>query len=259
MPSPELLIQRIDAALDQAAQVFSRFDRSKVSELTKSGGDPVTEADYALDRVLRETLLGPSEGWLSEETADDANRLERDLVWIVDPLDGTREFIDGLPEFCTSIAAVCNGQPLAGGILNPAADLRIVGAVGVGATVNGEPVKPASNQNVLASRSEWNRGTWEVVEASGLEVVPMGSVAYKFARVAAGLDFTTWTPVPKHEWDVAGGAALLLSIGGSALGLDGQALQFNQPRPWMPGAIAIPPWLGNRQESIEKLIAAQTA
>lgn len=216
-----------------------------MASAVKDGGDPVTAADLELDHVLKESLLRPGEGWLSEETADDLIRLECDLTWVVDPLDGTKEFIEGLPEFCTSIAAVANGRPIAGGVLNPAAGMRIVGAVGSDVTVNGHTaetmdVSSFEGLRVLASRSECKRGTWTHVADRGIEVVPMGSVAYKFARVAAGLDPLTWTPVPKHDWDVAAGAALIASAGGRTVGLDGKDLLFNRPDPWMSGAIAVP-------------------
>ncbi len=253
------LLTRIEAALDAAAAVFARFDRDSIAELTKGGGDPVTVADYALDEALKETLRSDNEGWLSEETADDSSRLEESLVWIVDPLDGTREFIDGLPEFCASVAAVVDGQPVAGGIVNPAAGLRISGAVGIGVTVNGSLASEPTNRSILASRSEWKRGQWAVVEDAGLDVVPMGSVAYKLARVAGGLDRATWTPVPKHEWDVAGGAALLAAVGGTVLGLDGEPLTFNQDRPWLSGAVAAPPWFEEDRARTYELIELQLA
>ena len=93
---------------------------------------------------------------------------------------------------------------------------------------------------MLASRSEVGRGQWAAAEGLGVQVVPMGSVAYKLARVAAGLDLATWTLVPKHEWDVAGGAALLAAAGGTVVGLDGEPLAFNQPTPWFRAVIAVP-------------------
>lgn len=261
---PNVLLERLQGALSAAASVFSNFDRQHVVELKKAGGDPVTEADLALDDAIRETLLSDGEGWLSEETADNLERLDSDLVWIVDPLDGTREFIDGLPEFCTSIAAVAGGRPVAGGILNPAADLEILGAQGVGVTCNGQaaeprPVRSIDELRVLASRSEVTRGQWSVVQSDGIEVEPMGSVAYKLARVAAGLDDLTWTPVPKHEWDVAAGAALMTASGGRTLGLEGAPLVFNQPNPWLSGMIALPPGFETHLDTIRAFIERQVS
>lgn len=257
-------MERIDSALDQAAAVFARFDRRRIAELTKEGGDPVTVVDVEIDRVLKRALLRDGEGWLSEETADDHGRLDAELVWIVDPLDGTREFIDGLPEFCTSVAAVIEGVAVAGGVINPAAGFRVVGGVGHGVRLNGTEVRipepiPLARMRVLASRSEVERGQWAVVQSAGIRVEPMGSVAYKMARVATGLDRATWTPVPKHEWDVAGGAALLSAVGGSAIGVEGANLVFNRPRPWLSGAIAVTPGFEVHVPEVQELIRLQTA
>jgi myo-inositol-1(or 4)-monophosphatase len=131
-------------------------------------------------------------------------------------------------------------------------------------TCNGEPTRrsqPAKlrDMSVLASRSEWNRGEWEVVEEAGLHVIPMGSVAYKFARVAAGIDNATWTPVPKHEWDVAGGAALLAAGGGKLVSLGGDPIRFNRPSPWISGAIAVPDGFDPHLETVMGLISRQVA
>lgn len=263
---PNALLQRATDALNETRSVFASYDGKRIAEMKKDGGDPVTAVDLEIDHLLRERLQRPGEGWLSEETADSTERLHCEVVWIVDPLDGTREFIEGLPEFCVSVAAVVAGRPVAGGVLNPAADLLITGALGLGVECNGQasqPLQPAEGETirVLASRSEWKRGEWSVVESAGFQVVPMGSVAYKMARVAAGLDHITWTPVPKHEWDVAGGAALLSSAGGQTVDASGAPIAFNQPRPWLPLAIALPqgrdPVLGQIRRLIEKQVASE--
>src|SRR6202049_3813764 len=110
------IVQRIYAALDAARMVFARFAPGAIETEYKIGHDPVTEADRAVDAVLRQSLLRDGEGWLSEETADNPSRLNKERVWIVDPLDGTREFVEGLPEYCVSIGYVESGIPVAGGI-----------------------------------------------------------------------------------------------------------------------------------------------
>lgn len=265
MPTdPSQLASRIEEALSAAADVLRQFDRETIAEHKKAGGDPVTEADVALDTELRRCLQADGEGWLSEETADDSSRLDKSMVWIVDPLDGTREFIDGLPEFCTSVGAVVDGVPVAGGILNPAADVEVIGAMGFGMRCNGRQVTRAAmpqlkSIRVLASRTEVSRGQWTAVESEGVRVEPMGSVAYKLGRVAAGLDHLTWTPVPKHEWDVAGGAALMAASGGATFGLNGERLVFNQRRPWFNGIIAIPAGLEEHLDWILSLVQRQLA
>ena len=241
-------LARIEAALLAAGRLLAEYARRDLEVEEKRPGDPVTEADRAADALLRETLLagspaGEPEGWLSEETADDPVRLERRRVWIVDPLDGTREFVSAIPEWCVSIGLVEDGRPVAGGIYNPLAERLILGAEGLGVTLDGEPAavtgRPTlDGATVLASRSEVGRGEWDRFEGGVFRVEPTGSVAYKLGLVAAGLADATWTLRPKNEWDVAGGAALVLAAGGAVRLPAGDTPTFNRPRPWLPGFLA---------------------
>src|SRR5437660_12743563 len=152
------ILQRIEAALEAAREVFARFTPGAIETEYKIGHDPVTEADRALDAVLRQNLLREGEGWLSEETVDDLARLDKTRVWVVDPLDGTREFVQGIPEFCVSIAYVEDGRPVAGGICNPATSEIIIGAIDAGAVYNGKPARSSQRTTlkgslILATRS----------------------------------------------------------------------------------------------------------
>jgi len=208
----------------------------------------VTEADRQLDAVLRKELLRDGEGWLSEESVDDCTRLEKNRVWVVDPLDGTREFVAGIPEFCVSIAMVENGRPVAGGICNPATNEVFLGSLESGVTYNGKTAGPSQRTTldgatVLASRSETNRGEWKQFEGANFKVRPMGSVAYKLALVSAGLADITFTLVPKNEWDVAAGVALVTSAGGFVSTLENGPLECNRRNPLISGLIACGPRL----------------
>jgi myo-inositol-1(or 4)-monophosphatase len=241
-------LRRIHTALLAARIVFQRFTPGAIAAEYKAGHDPVTAADRALDVVLRKELLREGEGWLSEESADDFTRLEKSRVWVVDPLDGTREFVAGIPEFCVSIAMVENGRAIAGGICNPATDEIFLGSLESGVTRNGKPVKPSSRTSldgalVLASRSEVKRGEWKQFENANFQIRPMGSVAYKLALVSAGLADVTFTLVPKHEWDVAAGAALVESGGGFVSTLDNLPLRCNNQNALLSGLIACGPGL----------------
>ena len=237
---------RIEAALSAAEEAIRPFTPGAIEFETKDQrGDPLTEADLAVDRVLRKILPRAGEGWLSEETADDPIRVERDRCWVVDPVDGTREFVAGIPEWCISIGLVENGEPVAGGILNPATGERVVGSRETGVTLNGEPVRVDTDRGlegarIYASRSEVGRGEWDRFAEAGFEVVPCGSVAYKLALVAAGRADGTWTLVPKHEWDVAAGAALVRAAGLRVIHADGGAPRFNRPNPKLPNFLAGP-------------------
>jgi len=238
-------LKRIHAALEAAREVLKRFTPGAIEAEYKVGHDPVTEADRAVDEVLRKSLLREGEGWLSEESVDDLSRLEKQRVWVVDPLDGTREFVQGIPEFC---AMVEDGIPVAGGICNPATDELILGSRETGVTYNGQPVQPSQREDlhgalVLASRSEVKRGEWKQFESAEFNIRPMGSVAYKLGLVAAGRADLTFTLVPKNEWDVAAGAALVESAGGFILTLDNSPLRCNQRNPLLSGLLGGGPLL----------------
>jgi len=242
------ILQRNRAALDAACDVLSRFTPGAIEYEYKIGHDPVTEADRAVDAVLRSSLLKEGEGWLSEEGFDDKTRLGKKRVWLVDPLDGTREFIAGVPEFCVSIAFVEDGRPVAGGICNPVTNERFIGSLQTGITYNGQPIESSQRTSldgavVLASRSELKRGDWEPFKDAPFQVRAMGSVAYKLALVSAGLADATFTLSPKHEWDVAGGAALVLSSGGFVQTLESTELRCNKESPVLTGLVACGPLL----------------
>lgn len=234
----------IERALAAAGEVVAGFTPGEIESVLKAGGDPLTEADVAVNDVLSEILPQAGEGWLSEETADDAARLECDRVWVVDPIDGTREFIQGIPEWCISVGLVENGRAVAGGIFNPATDELILGGEGLGVTLNGRSVPGRTTADVrgalvLASRSEVKRGEWDAFFKEPISIRNVGSVAYKLGLVAAGLADGTWTLVPKHEWDVAAGAALVLAAGGHVMNPDGSPAVFNQSNPKLTGFIAM--------------------
>ncbi|MBV9573446.1 MAG: 3'(2'),5'-bisphosphate nucleotidase CysQ [Acidobacteriales bacterium] len=254
-------LQRIKAALEAARSVFTGFTPGAIETRYKVGSDPVTEADRAVDRVLRKELLQPGEGWLSEESVDDPTRLERSRVWVVDPLDGTREFVAGIPEFVVSVAMVEDGRPVAGGICNPATGEVFLGSLDSGMTYNGKPASASRRSvvdgaTVLASRSEVKRGEWQQFAEAPFIVTPMGSVAYKLALVAAGLADATFTLTPKNEWDVAAGAALVQSAGGIVCTLDGADLRCNNQSPLLSGLVACGPLL---KEPLFALIASHSA
>jgi myo-inositol-1(or 4)-monophosphatase len=242
------ILTRVDAAISAAREIFARFTPGAIDAEFKVGHDPVTEADRAIDTVLRQNLLRDHEGWLSEESVDDLSRLEKDRVWVVDPLDGTREFVKGIPEFCVSIGYVVNGRPVVGGIHNPATQETFLGAIDCGVLFNGKPAHASERSklqgsSVLASRSEVKRGEWKKFENGPLQVTAMGSVAYKLARVAAGLADCTFTLTPKNEWDVTAGAALVMSAGGFVTTLDNTQFHANNKSPLISGLIAGGPHL----------------
>ena len=254
-------LARIGRALEEGTKVLNMFTPGQIQSVLKRGGDPVTEADHAIDALLRDILPLEGEGWLSEETVDDDHRLDCERVWIVDPVDGTREFVEGIPEFCISIGLVENGVPVAGGIANPSMGTTVIGSLETGVMLNGQPaaVRPLTTTDgveVLCSRSEVRRGEWDLFSGSNIECRPMGSVAYKMALVAAGLADATWTPVPKNEWDVAAGTALVHAAGGIVFLPDGSAPTFNRPQTLYPALAAVPAGIA---DEVKDMFARQMA
>jgi len=248
------MLRRIQEALQIAVGAISPFVPGVMKVDFKLGNDPVTEADRVANEVLRDVLLRDGEGWLSEESADELTRLKKTRVWVVDPIDGTREFVAGIPEWCISIGLIENGQPIAGGICNPATGETFLGSPGSGMTYNGNEAcasrrTTVNGATVLASRSEVKRGDWERFRNGSFTIQPMGSVAYKLARVAAGLADATWTLCPKHEWDVAAGVALIKSAGGFAQELDNPFLRFNNRPCILPNLLASGPCLAGELSS----------
>src|SRR5579864_6836462 len=194
------VLERIRSAIEEAKLVFSRYTPGEIAAEYKAGHDPVTQADTELDAVLRKNLLRAGEGWLSEESADDLSRLQQERVWVVDPLDGTREFVAGIPEFCISVALIEDGRAVAGGICNPATKETFLGSLESGVTYNSRLVRASERTSlrgaeILASRSEVNRGEWTQFDSEEFHIRPMGSVAYKLALVSAGLSDATFTLV----------------------------------------------------------------
>lgn len=203
--------------------------------ISKGDGTPVTQADLAVDRFLRLALpdILPGTGWLSEETVDDLARLDREWVWIVDPLDGTTEFARGVAECAISIGLVRGNTPVLGGIVNP-----ITGEGGVGALDAGTMFWSISQPRTAAhdlsgaiasvSRREVDDGTMAPYRHLVPTTLPVGSVAYKLLRVAAGIDDLTFSVQHKSEWDVCGGVALLQAAGMTYRRFDDVPLDFNR-------------------------------
>jgi len=231
-------------AAREAGRLLMSFYQSEYEVSSKGKDNPLTEADLASDQCLKERLRDarPDYGWLSEETADDPSRQSREWVWIVDPLDGTKEFIEGKPQFAVSIGLVHRGRAMLGVIFNPVTD-EMFAAMGEGtAQLNGVPVHASRRSQLegatlLASRSEVRRGEFGLFEKD-FTIRAVGSIAYKLALIAAGRADATFSLGPKHEWDVCAGAALVAAAGGIATARDGRPLLFNQTPTLTNGILA---------------------
>jgi myo-inositol-1(or 4)-monophosphatase len=238
----------IDATRLAGEVVMRFFGRDLVVE-HKSPEQPLTEADLAADALLHELLIGarPDYGWLSEESADHPDRLARNRVWIVDPIDGTRSFIAKLPEFAISVGLVEAGVPIAGVVSNPARDEVFYAVRGGGAFVSraggaAVPLQVSGRRiddqvTMLASRSEIAAGEFDPFRG-GWRIEPAGSTAYKLAGVAAGQGEAFVSRGPKSEWDICAGMLLVSESGGRTTDLYGAVPLFNRTDPYVHGILA---------------------
>lgn len=224
----------------------------------KGPDQPVTDADLEADAVLKERLAGarPEYGWLSEETVDSPDRLDRDRVWVVDPIDGTRSFIAGYREFAVSVALVADGKPVVGVVYNPSREQVFWATSGGGAyrarhwtggTDGGirmriEDPPEGRTPALLASRSEIAVAEFEAF-AGDWQIRPMGSTAYKMAGVACGAGDAFVSRGPKSEWDVAAGDLIIAEAGGMSTDLKGRSIRYNRADPYVHGLVAAPPGL----------------
>lgn len=227
-----------------AGEAVMGFYQDSFAVRDKSPDNPVTDADLAADNLLRQRLraLLPRAGWLSEETADSPERLQRRQVWVVDPIDGTKEFIMGVPEFSISVALLEDGLPDLAVVFNPPTGELFQARRGHGAYLAGNAISVShraelAGAQVDASRSERKRGEFNPFEDL-LALRTVGSIAYKLARVAAGHADATWSRGPKNEWDICAGTLLIAEAGGHCVDLDGRPFRFNQPFPKVNGIIA---------------------
>ena len=226
-------LKRIKTALEMAGTVAMNFMPQNTEVYLKPDKSIVTEADFAVDKILKEILPKGNEGWLSEETVDDESRLRQKCVWVVDPIDGTIEFANGIPHWTISVGMVIDGIPVAGGIINPKRRQLFLGALGHGITLNGNPASISNRTRIegckiSVSNTEYRKGKWDEFQKLPVDILPMGSTAYKLARVAAGIDDISLSLGKKHEWDLAAGFCLVKAAGGVYLDRFGKQNLFNQ-------------------------------
>lgn len=226
----------------EAGEAIAAMRRQGVSVSVKENKDVLTQADLLANQILKSRLQEafPMYGWLSEESVDDAARLNCKRVWVVDPIDGTREYIAGIPEYAVSAALVEEGAPLIACVFNPETNELFSAVRGQGVQLNGKPVhcRQQSTQplTLLASRSEFKRGEWDRFQDQEVKVI--GSIAYKLALVAGGFADATFSLGPKSEWDIAAGVLLVKEAGGIVTDKSSQPFLFNQQHVLVNGIIA---------------------
>ena len=237
------------AARDGAAQALAVFAAGGGERWEKSPGNPVSAADLAVDAFLKAELCGarPGYGWLSEETADHPDRLAADRVWVVDPIDGTRDFLRGRTGWAVSVALVEHGRPVLAALIAPARGQEFVAVAGGGAALDGAPI-------AVSGRSAF-AGLAMPIDPAGLvarfwperwdavAVEKPNSLALRIAKVAAAEADAFIEGRTVAEWDVAAAALILTEAGGTMTDRDGHALVFNKSVPEVRGLTAATPML----------------
>ena len=241
----------LDAA-DAAGRIAMKYFKSDVETWDKGGGQgPVTQADLEIDKMLNAELLDarPDYGWLSEETEDNLKRLEHEAVFIVDPIDGTKSFINGHENFATAIAVVRNGIVETAVVHCPAKKLTYWAALGKGAFLNGDHIRHSGATTVQAARilatgAQMKPALWKD-QVPPIERHFRSSLAYRLCLVAQGRFDGMITLRDTWEWDVAAGDLICREAGAKVSDrLQGTPV-YNQPKPALAGMIAAAPTLHN--------------
>ncbi|HQU67020.1 MAG TPA: 3'(2'),5'-bisphosphate nucleotidase CysQ [Albidovulum sp.] len=248
MPAPDrdLLI----GAAEEAGRIARRFWRNKPETWVKPGdAGPVTEADLAIDAMLKAELRAarPDYGWLSEETPDDPARLAHDRCFIIDPIDGTRAFIEGDTSFAHALAVAERGRVTAGVVYLPEKDALYAATEDRPATLNGQPISAtnpaqAEGATVLTSSATMAPQNWKGA-VPPVQRVFRASFAWRLCLVAEGRYDAALTLRPSWEWDIAAGDLIARQAGAMVSDRTGAALVFNRPDPRADGVIAAGPRL----------------
>ena len=253
MPAPEADLALIEEAVRDAGTIARKFYRGSYRKWDKGQGQPVTECDLAIDEFLSQRLRGARRdyGWLSEETEDDPQRLKADIVFVVDPIDGTVAFLKNRPHFTICAATVRNGRPVTGAVYNPITGECFTARSGGGARLNGKPIRVSACSALEGCRMLGPKTTFEHPTASiassppwpPMHVETRNSVAYRLALVACGGFDATVALSAKHDWDLAAGDLIVHEAGGRVSTHTGALLRYNGVLPVQSSVIAAGPAL----------------
>jgi myo-inositol-1(or 4)-monophosphatase len=230
---PRAQRKRLVAALREAGQVALTTFRGSLRHWTKGKESPVSEADIAVNDLLHQRLLGEAPGyaWLSEETKDDRARTAARLIWIVDPIDGTRAYIAGRTDWSISAALVSDGRPIAAALFAPATDEMFAAVAGGGATLNDAPIEVSSGSKLDGARVAGPQRylqQFEEISPGSAPVAKIHSLALRLTRVAHAQLDVAFASANSHDWDLAAADLLVHEAGGALTTLGGQRLTYNQ-------------------------------
>ena len=226
---PDDLLEAVAAATAEAGRLALRRVGEDFRRWEKEPGHPVCEIDLAVDALLfdRLTAIDPAAGWLSEETADSAARLAADRLWVVDPIDGTRDYLRGRTGWCVSVALVEHGVPIVGVLDAPARGEHWRAVAGGGATCNGTVLRVSPRAELAGSRVPAD--TLPKADADLVAVPRANSIALRIAMVAAGEVDLCASLRWGHEWDIAAAALIAEEAGATVTDAFGVPIRYNSP------------------------------
>ncbi|MCB1448856.1 MAG: 3'(2'),5'-bisphosphate nucleotidase CysQ [Nitratireductor sp.] len=237
----DLMLDAATVAGDLAMGYFRSENRS----WTKQGNSPVSEADVSVDNYLRQRLLEarPQYGWLSEETVDTLQRKEHQNVFIIDPIDGTRGFLEGNPRWCISMAVVRDGRPVVAVLHCPALGETYCAVSNGGTSLNGKPLhNPVSDEILRITASRKLNAEMQEIYPGRFDILPyVPSLAYRMAMVASGVIDGAFARSGAHDWDMAAADLLIAETGGSVTSISGEQLIYNRTAIRAPALVAAGP------------------
>lgn len=207
------------------------YDGNKSIAWDKADSSPVTDADIAVNDFLAKTLRAarPDYGWLSEETKDDHSRHACPRSFVVDPIDGTRAFIERTPNFAVSVAVIENGKAVAGAVFNPLKDEFYAASLGGGATLNGAPITAGDKTDIAGITMIGYPRKFRRSGFPEMNCRIVNSMAYRMVLVASGEADAALAFTPKSDWDVAAAALIVSEAGGVVTNLHGETPVFDGP------------------------------
>ncbi len=221
-----------DTVREAGVLALSLF-RTELKTWTKGASSPVSEADIAVNDLLEARLRAatPDYGWLSEESVDNAARLTRDLVWVVDPIDGTRNYLGGHDDWCVSVALVDKAKPVLAAVFAPVSNEFFFAMRGQGTTLNGVPTRASPGSALDFSRVAGPKPLVERLKPALGEIKlhpRIGSLALRLCRVAHGALDAAFAGGNSHDWDLAAADLIVQEADGSMTELSGDPIVYNR-------------------------------
>ena len=226
----------------KAGELGKSLSRATVKKWSKPDGSEVTEADLRINALIEDTLrpARPSYGWLSEETPDELARMSHERIWVIDPIDGTRAFIQHKDEWCVAAALIERGRPVAAAVYRPMVEEFYSAIAGEGAYLDGVALAIPDSDTLEGNRIAGNRKALNGLYPLGIEGDFSGALPLqlRLAYVAAGRIDGAVSIGNRNDWDLAAGELLVIEAGGQVSDTQGGHYIYNRPQPWQHGLVA---------------------